>query len=260
MSADTEATPSPQPPQPVEVLYCPLCTFPPEYCSFGSSASKCKSWLQDKHPDLAEEIYGSGSGAAGGADDVAATTGGKAGSKSKKSSAAGGTAATDADDASVAGVATKLEEGLTLKQQEDEEKEREKKERREERKREKEDKERRAAKIVLTKQSRTKKKAITTISGLHFFSPPLPALKVISKGLASRLATGCSVSKSASNPNVEEITIQGDVAEDVKEMILSRQKPFEKLAEGDVTESQVKVEEEKKKGAAKEGAAAAAAE
>ncbi|PWN30620.1 hypothetical protein BDZ90DRAFT_229631, partial [Jaminaea rosea] len=105
-----------------------------------------------------------------------------------------------------------------------------------------------AAKITLTKHSRTKKKATTTISGLHFFSPPLPALKVISKGLASRLATGCSVSKSPSNPNVEEITIQGDVAEDVKDMILARQKPFNDLKEGDVSESQVKVEEEKKKG------------
>lgn len=93
---------------------------------------------------------------------------------------------------------------------------------------------------------------------MHFFSPPLPALKVISKGLASRLATGCSVSKSPSNPNVEEITIQGDVAEDVKEMILRRQKPFEGLKEGDVGEGQVRVEEEKKK-KAKEGGDEAAA-
>lgn len=112
-----------------------------------------------------------------------------------------------------------------------------------------------AAKIVLTKHARTKKKAVTTINGLHFFSPPLPALKVISKGLASRLATGCSVSKSTSNPNIEEITIQGDVAEDVKEMILNRQKPFEALKQGDVGEAQVKVEEEKKKGKDKDAAA-----
>lgn len=248
MSAAEESA-LPPPPQPKEVLYCPLCTFPPEYCSFGSSASKCKAWLQGEHPDLAEQIYGSSSGGAGAGGDEGAA---EASFGSKK--ADGGKAG--AAGADVDGVTTKLEEGLTLKQQEDEEKEREKKERREERKREKEDKERKAAKIVLTKQSRTKKKATTTISGLHFFSPPLPALKVISKGLASRLATGCSVGKSTSNPNVEEITIQGDVAEDVKEMILARQKPFEKLKEGDVTESQVKVEEEKKKGAAKEGAAA----
>lgn len=254
MSADADtnaaqASPPPLPPRPKKVLYCPLCTFPPEYCSFGSSASKCKSWLQSAHPDLAEQIYGSSSGGPEAPAIADANT-----SSSFFSSAGKGASN---EDGAVVGVTTKLEEGLTLKQQEDEEKEREKKERREERKREKEDKERKAAKVVLTKQSRTKKKAITTVSGLHFFSPPLPALKVISKGLASRLATGCSVSKSTLNPNVEEITIQGDVAEDVKEMILARQKPFEKLSEGDLTEGQVKVEEEKKKGAAKEVAPSA---
>lgn len=92
---------------------------------------------------------------------------------------------------------------------------------------------------------------------MHHFSPPLPALKVISKALASKLATGCSVSKSPSNPNVEEITVQGDVAEDVRDMILGRVKPFHELGEGDVGEAQVKVEEEKKKGkgADKEGGA-----
>jgi hypothetical protein len=46
------------------------------------------------------------------------------------------------------------------------------------------------------------------------------------------------------------------VAEEVKEMILNRTKPFHELKEGDVTESQVKVEEEKKKAKeTKEGAA-----
>lgn len=76
---------------------------------------------------------------------------------------------------------------------------------------------------------------------------------MISKGLASRLATGCSVSKSASNPNVDEIIVQGDVAEEVKEMILSRAKPFNEVPPGLIGENQIKVEEEKKK-AAKEPA------
>jgi hypothetical protein len=39
-----------------------------------------------------------------------------------------------------------------------------------------------SSKIVLTKMSRTKKKATTSIYGLHLFSPPLPALKVVAKG------------------------------------------------------------------------------
>lgn len=114
-----------------------------------------------------------------------------------------------------------------------------------------------SAKVVLTKHSRTKKKATTSISGLHFFSPPLPALKVLSKGLATKLATGCSVSKSPSNPNIEEIIVQGDVAEDVKFMVLNRMKPFNDLKEGDIGEDQVKVEEEKKKAPPKEPEVAA---
>lgn len=118
-------------PEPKSVLYCPHCTFPPEYCSFGSSASKCRAWLVDEHPELAEKIYGSGptSGDAG-ATDGAAGGDAKPGKGAKK------------DAADVEGTATQLEEGLTLKQKEDEDKEREKKERREERKKEKEEKER----------------------------------------------------------------------------------------------------------------------
>lgn len=51
--------------------------------------------------------------------------------------------------------------------------------------------------------------------------------------------------------------IQGDVADDVREMIINRQKPFESLPKeeaGGVTANNIVVEEEKKKKAApKEG-------
>ncbi|CAO1617591.1 unnamed protein product [Sympodiomycopsis kandeliae] len=231
MSAAPAEAPGPVAPEAKQVLYCPHCTFPPEYCTFSSSASKCKAWLIENHPEQAEKIYGSSSTA----------------NDESNSAAAASDAKPTGDKAAETGLETKLEEGLTLKQKEDEDREREKKERREEKKKEKEDKERKAARIVLTKHARTKKKATTSIAGLHFFQPPLPQLKVISKGLASRLATGCSVSKSASNPNVEEITIQGDVAEEVKEMILNRVKPFNEVPPGVIGESQIKVEEEKKK-------------
>ncbi|KAG9119322.1 Translation machinery-associated protein 22, partial [Ceratobasidium sp. 392] len=43
--------------QPVHVLYCSVCSLPPEYCEFGSSVSKCKAWLQEEHPDLFDKYY-----------------------------------------------------------------------------------------------------------------------------------------------------------------------------------------------------------
>lgn len=152
--ASTEAAaeePQAVAPPPQEVLYCPHCTFPPEYCSFGSSASKCRAWLVAEHPDLAEKIYGSSSGGDG-ADGAAATEGGakKGGAaKGKKGKAADG----EDEEPDVDGTAKQVEEGLTLKQQEDEAKEREKKERREDKKREKEAKERKVSWCQLHRSS-----------------------------------------------------------------------------------------------------------
>lgn len=134
--ASSEEAPGPIAPEAKSVLYCPHCTFPPEYCTFSSSASKCKAWLIESHPDLAEKIYGSSSSAPANSED----TGEKSSKKAAKASAADGGAASDAT-----GLETKLEEGLTLKQKEDEDREREKKERREEKKKEKEDKERKVS-------------------------------------------------------------------------------------------------------------------
>lgn len=75
------------------------------------------------------------------------------------------------------------------------------------------------------------------------------------------MATGASVSKSTANPAIDEIVVQGDVAEDVRDMIIARQKPFDSLPkeeDGGIAASHVVVEEEKKKKAQKEGEEAAA--
>ncbi|KAH8119315.1 density-regulated protein DRP1 [Phellopilus nigrolimitatus] len=44
-------------PAPLQVLYCAVCTLPPEYCEFGSSLTRCKEWLQTEHPDLYDKYY-----------------------------------------------------------------------------------------------------------------------------------------------------------------------------------------------------------
>ncbi|CAN1217503.1 Translation machinery-associated protein 22 [Linum perenne] len=49
-------------PQPVTVLYCGVCSLPPEYCEFGPDFEKCKPWLvknaPDVYPDLLKDADG----------------------------------------------------------------------------------------------------------------------------------------------------------------------------------------------------------
>ncbi|KAI0691388.1 eukaryotic translation initiation factor 1-like protein [Cytidiella melzeri] len=50
-TTETQARP------PIQVRYCQVCTFPLEYCEFGSSFKKCKEWLQNEEPDLYDKYY-----------------------------------------------------------------------------------------------------------------------------------------------------------------------------------------------------------
>ncbi|KAA1072939.1 Translation machinery-associated protein 22 [Puccinia graminis f. sp. tritici] len=54
----TTTTTSLQPIQPIKPLYCQICSFPPEYCEYGTSISKCKTWLSAHDQERYEEIYG----------------------------------------------------------------------------------------------------------------------------------------------------------------------------------------------------------
>lgn len=42
------------------ILRDTVCTFPPEYCEFGSSLTRCKEWLHAAHPKLFERYYSEG--------------------------------------------------------------------------------------------------------------------------------------------------------------------------------------------------------
>ncbi|GMM33198.1 Tma22 protein [Saccharomycopsis crataegensis] len=48
-------------PHPRSIVYCGICSFPPEYCEFGGKFVQCKAWLEDAHPELYEKLYLSGS-------------------------------------------------------------------------------------------------------------------------------------------------------------------------------------------------------
>ena len=44
----------------VQVIYCPVCTFPIEFCEYSENFQECKKWLAVSHPeaypDLSEEF------------------------------------------------------------------------------------------------------------------------------------------------------------------------------------------------------------
>ncbi|KAI0832842.1 translation initiation factor SUI1, partial [Trametes gibbosa] len=55
--ASAEGPPAVEPTPPVEVLYCQVCSFPVEYCEFGSSFTRCKEWLQKTDEALYDRFY-----------------------------------------------------------------------------------------------------------------------------------------------------------------------------------------------------------
>ena len=43
--------------EPKSVLYCGVCSFPPEFCEFGGSFKRCKEWLEQNDKELYEKLY-----------------------------------------------------------------------------------------------------------------------------------------------------------------------------------------------------------
>jgi hypothetical protein len=37
-----------------------VCSYPPEYCEFGSHLTRCKEWLESTHPDLFVKYWSDG--------------------------------------------------------------------------------------------------------------------------------------------------------------------------------------------------------
>ena len=46
-----------EPSRVVNVTYCNICSFPPEYCAFGQTGADCMKWLQANHQELYDKIY-----------------------------------------------------------------------------------------------------------------------------------------------------------------------------------------------------------
>jgi len=55
--AETATEPPPTTLPARQVVYCGICSLPPEYCEFGGTTKKCEEWLKAKHPSLHSKIY-----------------------------------------------------------------------------------------------------------------------------------------------------------------------------------------------------------
>jgi density-regulated protein DRP1 len=95
-------------------------------------------------------------------------------------------------------------------------------------------------KVIVKRVDRNKKKHITTISGLDMFQVDL---KKTAKKFASRFACGSSVTRNDAT-NSDEITIQGDVVDEVIELIC---KDFPQIT-SDLIEKVIKKEKKAEEG------------
>lgn len=94
-----------------------------------------------------------------------------------------------------------------------------------------------ASQVTIKRIERTKRKHVTSIHGLEAFDIDL---KKAAKQLAGRFATGASVTKNAQLQ--DEIVVQGDVAEEVVEMIEKGEGALKGVPKGNV-----EIVEDKKK-------------
>ncbi|KAK7303960.1 hypothetical protein RJT34_14907 [Clitoria ternatea] len=143
-------------PQPVRVLYCGVCSLPPEYCEFGSDFGKCKPWLIKNVPDLYPHLLQEATEKE--ADKVAD----KLQSTGISSGAGDGAASSAPKQEEV-----KRLPGGKIKKKEKQE-------------------------VVIEKVVRNKRKCITTVKGLELFGVKLSDA---SKKLGKKFATGASVVK-----------------------------------------------------------------
>jgi density-regulated protein DRP1 len=190
-----------------------VCTLPPEYCEFGGTAKKCEEWLKDKHSDLWNGLYSQGRLRFFWRLAVIFLT-----------------FEIRVPDALTANLST-----LSVSAQERAAKDAAKKEAKAAQSEARDAEKKAASKVLVKRVERNKRKYVTVIMGLEVFGLEN---KKIAKDLGKKFATGSSMTRSPSG--AEEITVQGDVSDDVREWLLE--------VHGDkVPEANIELIEDKKK-------------
>ncbi|ORY43842.1 density-regulated protein DRP1 [Rhizoclosmatium globosum] len=188
---------------PVQVFYCGICTAPPEYCEFGPSLKRCKVWLQENKPELFARLY-----ADAGAAEAAAKLKDLTVTEGSETATAEGVKTEGGEGKAAAKPAAP--EKLDALQKEELKKEKKKA----------------GARVSIKRIERTKRKCVIAVSGLEVFDVDL---KKTAKLFATKFACGSSVTK---NPaGFDEIIVQGDVQDDIYELII---KTFKNIPEDNI--------------------------
>lgn len=190
MADITNAESIPSEPQARHVIYCGVCSLPPEYCEFGGTAKKCKEWLEAEHSEMHERLY-----------SEAAIT------------ASLSTLSVDAQKRAQKDTLKKEARALAAEAKSSEAK--------------------KAAKVLIKRVERNKRKYVTAVSGLEAHGLDL---KKVAKEFGKKFATGSSVTKTASGG--EEVVVQGDNSDEIFDWVVEV---------GGVPEANVECVEDKKK-------------
>lgn len=186
----------------LEVVYCPNCTFPPEYCKFGPCWDKCKPWLQQNFPAIYEEVEG-----------TAATKAPRAETKDTEKSEA--TLEGKMEDLEIHLGGESEEEGEGDEEEEDAKKKKSKRGGKVAGKGPKTEPAAAPRCVVISKSQRNKKKFVTTVKGVETCGL---SLKTVAQGMAKKFACAASVSGKGAEA---EIQIQGDITQDLPEYLVS---------------------------------------
>ncbi|KAL8873684.1 MAG: hypothetical protein Q9174_000889 [Haloplaca sp. 1 TL-2023] len=182
-------------PQARHIVYCGVCTLPPEYCEFGGTAKKCKEWLEENQPEMHETLY---SEALYGmlyhyffntiiltcnifsTEAIAATLATLSVDAQKR-------AAKDSQKKEAKAAAAEAKAAETKAQ----------------------------AQVLIKRVERNKRKYVTAVSGLEAHGMDL---KKVAKEWGKKFATGSSVTKTASGG--EEVVVQGDNSDEIFDWVV----------------------------------------
>jgi len=177
---------------PRSVIYCGVCTLPPEYCEFGGTTKKCEEWLSKEHADLHSKLY-SAEVLEQNMSALSVDAQKRAEKDAQKKAAKAATAEARAAET------------------------------------------RASSKVLIKRIERNKRKYVTAVQGLEAFGLDI---KKVAKDFGKKFATGSSVTKIPGGG--EEITVQGDLSDDILEFLVDK---YEEIPEDNVE----LVEDKKKK-------------
>ncbi|KAL2216869.1 translation machinery-associated protein 22 [Thermoascus aurantiacus ATCC 26904] len=183
---------APAEPRARRIVYCGVCSLPPEYCEFGGTVKKCEEWLKNNHPDMHERLY-----------------------SEEALNASFSSLSVEARERAAKDAAKKEAKAALAETREAQRKA--------------------AAKVQIKRVERNKRKFVTVVSGLEVHGLDN---KKVAKDLGKKFATGSSVTKSPTG--AEEITVQGDVSEEIHDWLVE-------VYGKQIPEENIEIVEDKKK-------------